>query len=199
MTLATVTTTNVYQESKPSIQHSVILEKSHLVEQQKQLQYQQHQQLQQQLLQHKLHQHQQQKQQQAQQVLPPMKENSFVPIKEENDEIKPRQYSMSKHKPPPTIPHQHIIQQQQQQQQTHHHHQRPLDLFSGPPSPDVPDDLEKLEKINARFKLNRTDAESTCSRCERIYTFQRPKKQRNPEAEVRWICSINFVFLTNVI
>ena len=193
VTLHTVTTTNVYHEPKPSIQHSVILEKSHLVEQQK---YQQHQQLQQQILQHKLHQHQQKQPQ----VLPPMKENSFVPIKEEIDEIKPRQFTSSTHKPPPSIPHPHIIQQPQhhhQQQQQHQlqqqqyqqpqvQHQQSLhmELLSGPPSPEVPEDLEKLEKINERFKLNRTDPHSTCSRCERIYTFQRPKKQRNPEAEV---------------
>eukprot|EP00111_Clytia_hemisphaerica_P008651 TCONS_00025296-protein len=112
-------------------------------------------------------------------------ENTFQPIKEENDEIKPRTYAQQQqqqqyqtpiNKPPPMHHHQHFMN-------AHHSPAVQPELFSGPPSPEIPDDMEKLEKINQRFELRRTDPQSTCSRCERIYTFKRPKKQRNPEQE----------------
>ena len=157
------------------------------------------------------------------------KENTFQPIKEENDAILPRQQNTQQHTQP-AAPHASTIQQQHHQQMMsmkhhqqhqgaippqsrhhplsmmhqpphhanpHHHSQQqqhhappPLqpELFNGgggsPPSPPVPDDPELVEKIKQRFELKRTDPHSTCSRCERIYTFKRPKKQRNPENDV---------------
>lgn len=99
-------------------------------------------------------------------------ENTFLPIKEENDEIQPRQFHPSQSS---IVLHPHMQRSPSHVIQT--------DLLSTPPSPEVPDNLEKLEKINSRFKLNRTDPQSTCSRCERIYTFQRPQKQKTKQNE----------------
>lgn len=49
---------------------------------------------------------------------------------------------------------------------------------------DVPDDLVKLEKIKKRFKHIVTDPGNSCSRCERIFVYVRPKKPKQSEAEV---------------
>ena len=137
------------------------------------------------------------------------KDNTFLPIKEESDAILPRQNPPSQPVSSHASIHQSMMMTMNMKQtpimggiQSRHHHMSmmhqhsprhqqqppPLqpELFCGsPPSPPVPDDPELMEKISQRFELRRTDPHSTCSRCERIYTFKRPKKQRNPDVDVR--------------
>jgi len=58
-------------------------------------------------------------------------------------------------------------------------HQSPRQLSS----PDICNDDELNKKVASRFKHNVTEVGNSCSRCEMIFTFKKPKKQRPSELE----------------
>lgn len=53
-----------------------------------------------------------------------------------------------------------------------------------PSSPDIPDDPVICSKIAVKFKHQETQAGNSCSRCEMVYIYERPRNKKPAELEV---------------